>query len=133
MKNESTKKITTLSVVIFSFASVLLYFLIWCILSVITDFLVLKTNLPESFLKIGSVVAGGAGMIISAAFLVSKISIKGIYGTAIMFALTIVIKVIGNMLLGLGGYFNLTGLIGMMFMLIFAMIGGTLGGMLKKK
>ncbi len=133
MKNESSGKITTLSVVIFSFVAVILYFLVWCLLSTITDFMVLKTNLPESILKIGSVIAGGAAMIFSASFLVLKSSIKGIYGALMMFSIITLIKVMGNAFMGLNGYFNLNGSIGMLFTLIFAMIGGTLGGMIKKK
>ena len=132
MKNNSIKKITALGVVIFSFIALLIYFAILMGVDALSVALVLKTALPESFIKVGSVVGSGVGLIISTSFLVKKTELKGIIAAAIMAAVILLIKIIGNASMNLGGYFSLSGLIGFGFVLLFALVGGVVGGALKK-
>lgn len=132
MKNETTKKITALGVVIFSFVSILIYVAIALCIDCLTVLLVWKTELAENFLKIGSVLSSGIGLVVSTIFLTLQTKWKGIYAAGIMFALVIIIKLIGNASMNLGGYFSINGIIGMLFTLVFAFVGGIMGSMLKK-
>ncbi len=133
MKKDDMKKITALGVVIFSFMGIGICFAVILFVDAIAAFLVLKTSLPESTLKIGSVVGSGIGLIASTAFVTLKGRIKGIIATAIMAGLMIVVKILGNSMMNLGGYFNFTGLVGILFVVIFALIGGVLGTALKRR
>ncbi len=132
MKYDDTKKITALGVVIFSFVSLAVAFAIILGLDALTALLVLKTALPESFLQIGSVIGNGAGVIIGCAFLTKKGKIKGIYASLIMFFMMALVKIIGNALLGFGGYFTFEGVIGLLFTAVFALVGGVVGSAIKK-
>ncbi len=132
MNKESTKKITALGVVIFSFVSILIYTLIVFGMDSLTVLLVLKTKLSEDFLKIGSVIASGIGLITSTAFLTVQTKLKGIYASATMFGTVFLIKIIGNGLMKFGGYFTLSGFIGILFLIVFALVGGILGSLFKK-
>ncbi len=132
MNKDSTKKITALGVVIFSFISILIYTLIVFGIDSLTVLLVLKTKLSEDFLKIGSVIASGVGLITSTAFLTVQTKLKGIYAAAIMFGTVFIIKIIGNGLMKFGGYFTLNGFIGILFLIVFALAGGILGSLFKK-
>ncbi len=131
MKKDDMKKITALGVVIFSFIGIVICFAAIAVVDAITAMLVLKTSLPESVLKIGSVIGSGIGLIASTAFVTLKGRMKGIIATAIMAAVIIIVKIIGNGMMNLGGYLNFTGLIGILFAVIFALIGGVLGTALK--
>lgn len=132
MNKESTKKITALGVVIFSFVSILIYALIVFCIDSLAVLLVLKTQLSENFLKIGSVVASGVGLITSTGLMTVQTKLKGIYAAAIMFGMVFIIKIIGNASLNFGGYFTLNGFIGILFLIVFALAGGTLGSLFKK-
>ena len=132
MNKESAKKITALGVVIFSFACILSYILIVFGMDSLAVLLVLKTKLPEDVLKVVGVVASGVGLIVSACLLTVQTRMKGIYAAAIMFGAAFIIKIIGNGLLNLGGYFTMSGLIGILFMIVFSVAGGILGSFLKK-
>ena len=132
MKYEDSQKITAQSVVIFSFLALLLAAAIIIAIDMITVALVLKTNLSESILKIASVMGSGIGIIVSTAFFTSKTKIKGIYSTIILSLIFIAIKIIGNMILQLGGYLSLNGLSGIIFTVIFALFGGVIGGSLRR-
>ena len=132
MKNTDTKKITTLGVVIFSFISIAMCMMIVMVLDTIIALLVAKTPVPEGFLKIGNVISTGASLIISAMFLTVKGRMKGIVSAGVLSAGIIVIKVIGNSLMGMGGYLNLNGLVGTILVIVFSLVGGILGSMLKR-
>lgn len=132
MNKESTKKITALGVVIFSFFCILIYVLIVFCIDSLAVLLVLKTQLSENFLKIGSVVASGVGLIISTGLMTVQTKLKGIYSAAIMFGMVFFIKIIGNALFNFGGYFTFDGFIGILFLIVFALAGGILGSLLKK-
>ena len=132
MKYENTQKITTLGVVIFSFAAIIMAMLIAVLFGGLSALLVLKTSLPESFLKVGSVVGGGLGLLCASAFLTAAGKVKGILASGIIALLTILIKVIGNSLMNLGGYFSVNGLIGILFIIVFSFAGGVIGSMIKK-
>ncbi len=132
MNKESTKKITALGVVIFSFVSILIYMLIVLGIDSLTVLLVLKTKLSEDFLKIGSVMASGIGLITSTALLTVQTKLKGIYAAAMMFGMVFLIKIIGNGFMKFGGYFTLNGFIGILFLIVFALAGGILGSLFKK-
>ena len=93
--------------------------------------LVLKTNLSEDFLKIASVIASGIGLIVSTGLLTVQTKLKGIYASAIMFTTVFMMKVIGNGMMKFGGYFTFNGLIGIIFLIVFALVGGIIGSMLK--
>ncbi len=133
MKKDDMKKITALGVVIFSFIGIGICFAAIVLVDAITALLVLKTSLPESALKIGSVVGSGIGLIASTAFVTLKGRMRGIVATAIMAGIIIAVKILGNGMMNLGGYFNFTGLIGILFAVIFALIGGVLGTALKRR
>lgn len=132
MKYEETQKITALGVVIFSFVALLLCFLIITVMDCLVAFLVLKTSLPEGFLKIGSVIGGGLGVIIATTLLTAKGRMKGIVAAGIMAACVILVKIIGNSLMGLGNYLSINGIIGIVFTMVFAFVGGVLGSVLKR-
>ena len=132
MKYEEPLKITALSVVIFSFISLLLGTAIYLMIDAIAALLVLNTNLEESSLKIGSVLASGVAILISSIFLTLKTKIKGIYAATIISSIVILIKIIGNASMDLGGYFSLNGLIGILFTILFSIIGGVIGANLKQ-
>ena len=132
MNKETTKKITALGVVIFSFFSIIMYSLIVVAMDGVTVLLVLKTGLSEHFLKIGSVIASGMGLIVSTLFLTIKTRLKGIYTAGIMFVFVLIIKMVGNGILNLGGYFSINGFIGILFLIVFVLAGGILGSLLKK-
>ena len=132
MKYEETKKITALGVVIFSFIGIFMCLAIVVVLDMIAALLVAKTALPEGFLKIVGVLASGAGLIVSTVFITVKGKVKGIVSAGIISAGIILIKVIGNALLDMQGYFNLSGLIGMVLVIVFSLVGGILGSMLKR-
>lgn len=132
MKYEEPLKITALSVVIFSFISLLLGTAIYLMIDAIAALLVLNTNLEESSLKIGSVLASGVAILISSIFLTLKTKIKGIYAATIISSIVILIKIIGNASMDLGGYFSLNGLIGILFTILFSIIGGMIGANLKQ-
>ena len=131
MNKESTKKITALGVVIFSFVCILVYITMVLCIDSIAVLLVLKTNLSEDFLKIASVIASGIGLIVSTGLLTVQTKLKGIYASAIMFATVFMMKVIGNGMMKFGGYFTINGLIGIIFLIVFALVGGIIGSMLK--
>ena len=131
MKYEMSQKITALGVVIFSFLSLLICFGIIALIDILAAFLVLKTPLPESVLKIGNVLGCGAGIITSTAMLTVKGRMKGILSAGIIAACIIMIKIIGNNLMELNGYFNWNGFAGIIFTVVFALIGGVLGASLK--
>lgn len=133
MKKDSFKKITTPRVVIFSFLSLFLFSIICIVMNLIISGIVLSTDVPESFLKIGTVATNGVGVIVSTAFLVNQSRIKGIYGSCIIFFVITLIKVTGNAFLKQGGYLTLNGLVGLCFLMIFSLVGGVIGGMIKKK
>ena len=100
MKNIELRKITAHGVVIFSFCTLILCLVITAMIYVITAYIVLKTSIPESFLKVGGIIGGGMGLVVSTALLTAFARIKGILSAAIMSSLIIAIKIIGNMLLG---------------------------------
>ncbi len=131
MKYDEPQKITALGVVIFSFLSLLICFGIIALIDILAAFLVLKTPLPESVLKIGNVLGCGAGIITSTAMLTVKGRMKGILSAGIIAACIIMIKIIGNNLMELNGYFNWNGFAGIIFTVVFALIGGVLGASLK--
>lgn len=131
MNKESTKKITALGVVIFSFICILVYVTIVLSIDSLAVLLVLKTNLSEDFLKIGSVIASGIALIVSTVLLTVQTKLKGIYASAMMFGAVFMIKVIGNGIMKFGGYFTLNGFIGIIFLIVFALAGGILGSLLK--
>lgn len=131
MNKESTKKITALGVVIFSFACILIYTMIVLGVDSLAVLLVLKTKLSEDLLKIVSVIASGIGLIVTTGLLTVQTKLKGIYAAIIMFGGVLLIKVIGNGLLNLGGYFTLSGFIGILFLIVFSLAGGILGSLLK--
>jgi hypothetical protein len=131
MKYEETKKITALGVVIFSFAAILLCMIIIVAIDCIAALLVLKTSMPEGFLKIASVIAGGCGVITATAFLTAKGRVKGIISAGIMAASLVLIKVLGSSLLNFGNYLTFSGVIGIAFTIVFAFVGGVVGSALK--
>ncbi|PWM38603.1 MAG: hypothetical protein DBX52_06720 [Clostridiales bacterium] len=133
MKYEEPQKITALGVVIFSFISLLLGLALIALVDVLSAFLVLKTSLPESFLKVGSVLGCGIGLITATAFLTARGKVKGIVAAGILSACLIIIKILGNAALKLGGYFTWNGFIGILFVVVFCLIGGVLGSSLKKR
>ena len=106
--------------------SALVFFAALCMITAliyaITAYIVLKTSIPESFLKVGGIIGGGMGLVVSTALLTAFARIKGILSAAIMSSLIIAIKIIGNMLLGFGGYLSLNGLIGILFVIVFLKI-----------
>ncbi len=132
MKYEETQKITALGVVIFSFLSLLLCLIIIVAVDLMTAFLVLKTQLPEHILKVGSVLGSGFGLIISTTLLTAKGRVKGIVASAVMAAFVIAIKIIGNSIMNLGGYFTWMGFAGILFTIVFSFVGGVLGTVIKK-
>ncbi len=133
MKYEETQKITALGVVIFSFIALLLCLIIVAAVDSLTALLVLKTPLPEHILKVGSVLGSGFGLILSTALLTAKGRMKGIVASAIMAAFIVAIKIIGNTVMGMGGYFTWMGFAGILFTIVFSFVGGILGTVLKKR
>lgn len=133
MKYEDSQKITALGVVIFSFFAMLLALAIAAAFGGLSALLVLKTNLPESFLKVGSVLGSGLGLVVATAFLTAAGKVKGIVATGIMTVMMILIKVLGNILMNMGGFFALNGLIGMVFVVIFTFVGGIIGTAIKNR
>ncbi len=133
MKYEESKKITALGVVIFSFIALLLCFALLAAFDAITALIVLKTSAPESLLKVGNVLGSGVGLIVSTAFLTIKAKMKGILSAGIMGGAVIVIKILGNLALEMGGYFTWNGVIGIVFTLVFVLVGGALGGVMRKR
>lgn len=133
MKYEESKKITALGVVIFSFIALLLCFALLAAFDAITALIVLKTSAPESLLKVGNVLGSGVGLIVSTAFLTIKAKMKGILSAGIMGGAVIVIKILGNLALEMGGYFTWSGVIGIVFTLVFVLVGGALGGVMRKR
>ncbi len=127
MKYEELRKITAHGVVIFSFFALLLYVIIVAVVDGITALLVLKTALPESVLKIGGVLGSGIAMIVSTALLTALGRVKGILAAGIMSVTVIAVKICGNMLLELGGYFTWNGFAGILFTVVFALIGAVVG------
>lgn len=132
MKNNEIKKITALGVVIFSFVGIVMSLVIIALLDMIAALLVAKTAMPEGFLKVAGVVASGVGLVVSTALITVKGEMKGIVSAGIVSAGIILIKVIGNALLDMAGYFNLNGLIGMVLVMVFSLVGGILGSMAKR-
>ncbi len=131
-KYDENQKITALGVVIFSFVSVLIGAIVLLLVDSITALLVLKTALPEKALQFGNIAGSGVGIIVAAAILTAKGKMKGIVSSAIIAGATIVIKLAGNHLMNLDGYFSLNGLIGILFILIFSIIGGVIGSNFKR-
>lgn len=131
MKHEETQKITALGVVIFSFVAILLCVIIIAVIDCIAALLVLKTSMPEGFLKIASVIAGGCGVITATAFLTAKGRVKGIISAGIMAASLVLIKALGSSLLNFGNYLTISGVIGIAFTIVFAFVGGVVGSALK--
>lgn len=132
MKYEDPQKITALGVVVFSFISLAMGLVLILLVNLLADLLVLKTNLPESFLTVGNVVGCGVGLITATAFLAARGRVKGIVASGILAGCFILLKVLGNMVMHLGGYGNLRGLAGIMFVIVFCLVGGVVGSMLKK-
>ena len=132
MNKEFTKKITALGVVIFSFFAISIYLLITLGIDSLAVLLVLKTKLSDDFLKIGSVIASGVGMITATSLLTVQTKLKGIYAAAIMLGMAFIVKIIGNVSMNLGGYFTLNGFIDILFLIVFALAGGILGSLFKK-
>lgn len=132
MKKEDAKKITTLGVVIFSFAAIALCFVIVLVIDMITALLVAKTAMPESVLLVGSVIGNGLGTVIATVFLTLMSRLKGIFSAAIVGVAVIMVKVIGNLVLGMGGYLTWQGAIGILFVAVFSLVGGAVGAALKK-
>ncbi len=132
MKNIDSKKITALGVVIFSFIGIMMCLAIIMVLDMIVALLVAKTALPESFLRIGSVLASGIGLVVATAFVTIKGRVKGIVSAGTVAAGIILIKILGNSLLNMNGYLNLNGLVGILLVVVFSFVGGILGSMLKR-
>lgn len=132
MKYEETQKITALGVVIFSFLSLMLCAGIILTVDAITALLVLKTALPEGILKVGSVLGNGLGVIASTTFLTTKGRVKGIVSAGIVSGVLVAIKIVGNTLMKLGGYFTPMGFAGIMIVIVFSLIGGVLGTAIKR-
>ena len=118
---------------IFSFIALLLCFALLAAFDAITALIVLKTSAPESLLKVGNVLGSGVGLIVSTAFLTIKAKMKGILSAGIMGGAVIVIKILGNLALEMGGYFTWSGVIGIVFTLVFVLVGGALGGVMRKR
>ncbi len=132
MKYEELRKITAPGVVIFSFLALLLYLILVAIVDAVTALLVLKTAIPEAALKIGGVLGSGIGMITATATLTAVGRMKGIVASCIMAATVVIVKICGNMLLDMGGYFTWNGFAGIIFAIVFALIGGVLGSAAKR-
>ena len=132
MKYDETQKITALGVVIFSFLSLGICLLIVLAINVLTALLVLKTSLPEGALKVGSVLGSGIGVIASTAFMTAKGRVKGIVSAGIISTIIVLVKVIGNSIMNLGGFFTLAGFAGILIVIIFSLIGAVLGTTLKR-
>lgn len=132
MKKEDAKKITTLGVVIFSFAAIALCFVTVLIVDMITALLVLKTSVPESALLIGSVIGNGLGIVLATIFLTLTSRLKGIVSAALIGTSVVAVKVVGNIILGMGGYLSWRGMIGVLFIAVFSLTGGAVGAALKK-
>ncbi len=131
MKYEESQKITALGVVIFSFIALLGCLAVIAAVDGLTAILVLKTALPEGALKIGSVLGSGIGIILSTALLTAKGRMKGIVSAGIIAGCVLLLKILGNTLLNMGGYFTWNGFVGALFTVVFALIGGVLGAALK--
>lgn len=132
MKKNNSKKITTQGVVIFSFIGLVLYALIVMAFGCLGTFILLKSNLFESLLKVMAVISSGVGLLVSTAFITVVGKMKGIVAAAIMGGGVFIIKLIGNLALSMGGYWNLNGLIGMFFIAAFALAGGLIGTAIKR-
>ncbi len=133
MKNNSSQKITTLGVVIFSFLALLIYVLLGILVACGFSLLILKTSLPESALLVGCVLGSGAGLVAATAFLTSVGKMKGIISAAVMFGVAFLMKLIGNPIMNMGGYLTMNGIVGILFMMVFSLVGGVVGTMIKKK
>lgn len=133
MKNIELRKITAPGVVIFSFAALVLNLMIAGLIYAVTAYVVLETAIPESILKVGSILGGGVGLVVSTALLTALARIKGIVSSAIMSASVICIKIIGNMVLELGGYLSLNGLVGILFAVVFSFVGAMVGTAFKRR
>ena len=132
MKNMESKKITALGVVIFSFISILAGLLIVVLLGTITSVLIVKTNVPEGFMKIGNVIGSCLGVLVSSWLLTRLAQLRGIISALILSGAFIIIKSIGNEVMHLGGYFSLSGLVSIVFIILFACAGSILGSMGKR-
>lgn len=133
MNNDNDQqKITALSVVIFSFISIALGACLLLLIDAISILLVLKTSLSENVLLIGSVVGSGFGIIAASAFLTLKAKIKGIFASIIIAGSVILIKVAGKIIFNLNGYVSLNTIVGIIFVVIFALIGSIIGARLKR-
>ena len=132
MKKDNSKKITTLGVVIFSFISIGICFLAMLIVGLISIVLVLKTSLPEETLMIGSVIGSGIGTVSASYFLAIKGRIKGIYSALIITAALIFLKFIGRMLPGIDGTIGWSNIVGILFVIVFSLVGGAIGSLRKR-
>lgn len=132
MKQNDTKKITALGVVIFSFFGIVICMAILLLFDFIFALLVAKTTIPEGFLKVANVVASAIALIASTAFITAKGRVKGIVSAGVISAGIILIKIIGNAAMDMGGYLDLNGLVGAVLTVIFSIVGGVLGSMLKQ-
>ncbi len=132
MNRDNGTKTTILGVVIFSAVGLLVTLLIAGILGGISALLVLKTPLPEGFIKVGCVIGAGIGTVVGTAFLTAVARLRGIVGAGIIWGMVLCVKVLGNCVMHLGGYFTLNGLIGIVFLAFFAVCGGVIGAMLKR-
>ncbi len=132
MNKENSKKITALGVVIFSFIALGICFMIVFAVDALAAALILKTSLPESTLVIGNVIGSCLGTVAASFFLTVKGRVKGIYSAVIVGGSVVAIKIIGNAVLKMGGYLNWSGLIGVLFVAVFALVGGAAGAMIRR-
>ncbi|MBQ4052255.1 MAG: hypothetical protein IJD09_01215 [Clostridia bacterium] len=133
MKKNDAKKITTLGVVIFSFLAVLITVALVALFGAISALLVLKTDLPESVMRIGCVMGSGIGVVLGTAIMTAIGRVRGIISSGIVFSLLVLLKTVGKPLLGLGGFFTLNGFLGIVFLAVFALAGGVVGGIARKQ
>jgi hypothetical protein len=93
---------------------------------------VARTPLPEEVLKIANVINSCVGIITGTAIMTAVGKIKGILSAVIMTLGILIIKILGNALMNIGGYFGMNGFIGLCLLAVFAFAGGVLGTALKR-
>lgn len=133
MKQENLRETTALGVVVFSLLSIALFVVITGLIYLIAALFVLKTEVPESFLKIASVIGAGIGIIASTSFLGAKAKLKGIVASGIVTGAIVIIKLVGCEMVGQGRGLGLWNLVGVLFVGMFSLVGGMVSSVFKNK
>lgn len=133
MKNNASIKTTTLNVVVFSVVSIFAWVFGGSVVGATAALMVLVTPLSESFLRVGSVLAGGVGVIVGAAVFAKKSGLKGIRSALLIGVLISLVKSVCKVAFWRLPMVSAASLMGVGITFVLSLAGAVIGSALRGK